>query len=230
MTSDRSLAFRGLKIFLIGFIIFSLSYSLFLDQRQLRLGWDNDLRKQLPFKDLLAMEEGRPSSGPDLNKYLRYFQSLTQGHDSQPDSHAMIGFCYYHLGQADKALTAYQKAVSLKPDFLFFQYDLGVIYLEQGQYRQALESFKKALETRPQDNVRYLRGSKIFVYMIYRAGSLEPSLGERLKRGYGLSAYLASLCFDKLGDAPNALLFRQEAITMGVDDQPRVIKPGLYIF
>ncbi|MCB9772175.1 MAG: tetratricopeptide repeat protein [Candidatus Omnitrophica bacterium] len=214
---------------LLGFIVLSLAGSIFLDYRQHQQTQARRLVSQLNFADLLTLENEKGQIPSDkIEAYLQYFQSVINTDNSQADAHAMAGFCYYHLGQKDKALASYERAVSLNPKFLWFHYNLAVIYFEQGQYREALAGFQRALMTNPSDNALFLRNFKIFVYIIYKAQPLKLSFGERLKRGYGVSAYFAALCAQKLGDEQMATLLYKQSQSVGIKDQD--IQPRLYVF
>lgn len=214
---------------LLGFIVLSLAGSVFLDYRQQKQLQARHRVSQMNFADLLTLEnENGQLSHDKIEAYLQYFQSVINADNSQADAYAMSGFCYYHLGQKDKALAAYERAVSLNPKFLWFHYNMAVIYFEQGQYREALAGFQRALMTSPSDNALFLRNFKIFVYIIYKAQPLKLSFGERLKRGYGLSAYFAARCAQKLGDEQTATVLYKQSQNMGIKDQD--IRPKLYVF
>lgn len=222
-------AFSLVKNFLISSIVLSFFYSAFLFYQQKQSKQNAVVQPPLPFKDLLILDEGGTLPEEQLLKYLGYFETVARKVVSQPDTHAMIGFCYYHLGKKEKAITAYQKAVSFNANFLWFQYNLGIIYFEQGQYKEAVHSFKKILERSPEDQAHFLRNCPLFSYILYKSGTLNPPLPERLKRGYGLSSYFAALCLDKLGKPAQALPLRLQAMKLGVDAQ-KPIKPQVYLF
>ena len=51
--------------------------------------------------------------------------------------------------QYDKAVEQYTKAIALRPDDGFIQYNLGAAYSNDKNYEQALDAYKKALELNP---------------------------------------------------------------------------------
>ena len=221
-----------IKTLLISFIAISLSASLFFEYHKYE-SHQSDLLKKFTLKQLAALgtDGDIALSEQDLNRFLSYFQSMIHREDTRIDAYAMMGFCYYHLGQKDKALAAYQEAVNLRPDFLWFQYDLGVIYLEQNQYQQAEQAFQKAFLTRQQYNLDFLKNSKIFASIHLSADIRGPSFVKRLRDGYGLSFYFASICEEKMGNTRDSLLSRQQALRLGIADQGQdILKPQLRVF
>ncbi len=215
--------------FLVGIIVFLLAVSVFWDVQQQQRNKIFAIRNELSFTDLLVLED-RDGILPkvELEKYLRYFLLVAEQDKTQADVHALMGFCYYHLGEKAKAKAAYQQAVILNPKFLNFQYNVAVLDLEDGHYQEALQGFQNALTANPSDNVLFLRNFKNFVYIIYRAEPLRPPLSERIKREYGLSAYFASVCLEQLGDRKKAFYLRQQSQSVGIEEKD--VRPRLRIF
>ncbi len=215
-----------IQYFLAGFIVFSLMASVLLDFRQQKEVAFEKMRNELRFVDLLALEDydGQVSK-QQLNQYLRYFKELDKRDGLSLDTKAMTGFCYYHLGQKDKARAAYQEALDLNPKFFAFVYNIAVLDFQAGSYQQALEGFKRALAISPAENIIFLRKFKIFLYIVYKAELLNSLLSERLKKGYALSAHFASICSEELKDEKQALFFRQQSLNIGdvlKEQQPRL--------
>ncbi|MDB9817109.1 tetratricopeptide repeat protein, partial [Amylibacter sp.] len=52
-------------------------------------------------------------------------------------------------GKLDEAITSYNKALSLKPDYADAYYNMGVTFKEQGKLEEAIEEYNKALELKP---------------------------------------------------------------------------------
>ncbi len=204
------------KYSLIGFIVLFLTGSLFLDvheQKKVRL---DQLRQRLSFEELLALEDTSVQVPKEqLIKYLGYYEDMIKNNGLSADAIAMRGFCYFHLGQKDKAKAAYQQAVDLNPRFFAFQYNLAVLDFQAGDYAQAFKGFQKALTTAASDNIIFLRKFKNFVYIIYKVQLKNSSLNDHIKKGYSLSAYFAGQCLEKLGKSQEAILFRQTSQSLG---------------
>ena len=154
----------------------------------------NHMLNELKFHELVDIEKNPASFEPArLNKYRQYFQTVTQYIPSFFEAYGMLGFCYYYLGDSQKALLAYQKALEFNPQSLWFNYNAGVIYYHQGRYQEALDSFQKALKTNPSLNAEMVFKSKIYMDIVRQVEIDQPQLEQRLKEGYLLSAYGARL-------------------------------------
>ncbi len=163
------------------------------DYRWARMRVVNGLMTALEFKGLLTLEQpGGRLEDHEIRRFKSYFQQVTRLLPNQAEAYAMTGFCLFHLGQKDAALKSYQKAISIRPEFLWFYYDAGIICLSQRNYSEAAGYFQKALLTQPQINLAIVTQSKVFVDIIRQA--VQPvEIPERLKEGYELSAYFARL-------------------------------------
>lgn len=138
----------------------------------------SEARKTYPNEQKLLMEE--------LNHYLRSGKSaeaeklLVQAIEADPGNHLLhyaSGTIYEDLGQREKAISAYSKAIELKPDFWEGYYNLGALYnneakrlqdiannekdmkkyeagnkLAEAEFQKALPNLEKALELAPADS------------------------------------------------------------------------------
>ena len=69
-----------------------------------------------------------------------------------PDSAVVwynLGLCHQHLGQHDKAITAYLKSLRIKPNQIDGWVNIGISYLELNQMGKAEEAILKSLELNP---------------------------------------------------------------------------------
>ena len=69
-----------------------------------------------------------------------------------PDSAVVwynLGLCHQHLGQHDKAITAYLKSLRIKPNQIDGWVNIGISYLELNQMEKAEEAILKSLELNP---------------------------------------------------------------------------------
>ena len=143
----------------------------------------------MDFEGMFALEQGERTacSQGNLNKWRRYFEQVTRLMPGMADAWGMLGFCYFHLGQQDKAVETIKKAIAINPNFWGFYYNLGVIYLQQNNFEQAAENFQKALSTAPQLNALFIKSSKIYSDIIRQSKHQDIDLGQRLEDGYKLS-------------------------------------------
>jgi spermidine synthase/tetratricopeptide (TPR) repeat protein len=66
-----------------------------------------------------------------------------------------LGQAYSRKGRHDEALTAYQKALGLKPEHAAAATALGDVYAEQGRYDQAIAAYRKAVASDPGSATAY---------------------------------------------------------------------------
>ena len=62
---------------------------------------------------------------------------------------ANIALCYQNLKIYDQAQAFYEKAISLKPDFVDAYYNMGTVFQDQGKLEQAIEAYKKSISLKP---------------------------------------------------------------------------------
>lgn len=65
---------------------------------------------------------------------------------TSPDPYLSLARFYQDQGELDQALTIYQQALALKPDYLLTTYNLAVFYQQQGNFESARQYFQQALE------------------------------------------------------------------------------------
>ena len=64
-------------------------------------------------------------------------------------SHFRIGATFQKLGKLEKAIEAYNKALSLKPDYADAYNNMGISLAGQGKVAEAIEAYNKALSLKP---------------------------------------------------------------------------------
>ena len=62
----------------------------------------------------------------------------------------IIGAAYQGLGEPDKAIEAYNKALAIKPNYAELYYNVGIALKEQGKLEEAIEAYKKAISLMPE--------------------------------------------------------------------------------
>lgn len=130
-----------------------------LDRAKLRV-----LNRVAPFMDRLAefIEQGEALSDEKLKKYFDYYKIVDAYIPGRDDVKAMLGFCYYHLGEHKKAISAYRESIGLNPYFFWSHYNLGVLYFQDEDYEKAQEEFQAALEIKQAVTVKILYASKLY--------------------------------------------------------------------
>jgi len=95
-----------------------------------------------------ALWNGRVYSDPA--KALEYLNNAIKLKQNNASYYNKRGLAYYHLGNYQKAIEDYSKAIRLKPDFSLAYFNRGCIYVKDpGQYNKAIEDFNKAIRLNP---------------------------------------------------------------------------------
>lgn len=157
--------------------------------RTSRLRTLNRLMPSLTY--LIKLEENSEKiNKKELTKAVYYYEKINEYIPTLKfdallaDSTAMLGYCYYHLGRQEEAISAYKKAIELNPSFIWFYHNLGIIYFKSRRYEDAADMFGKAVKTNPTVNAKIIVSSKIFNQIYVSCKENGISLEERQKTGY----------------------------------------------
>ena len=72
-----------------------------------------------------------------LNKAIEKIDLINLDYPDNPILFNLAGACFFGLGQYENAVTNYKKAISIKPDFPDFHFNLGNSYMELGKLNNA---------------------------------------------------------------------------------------------
>ena len=100
------------------------------------------------------------------------------------EAYVLLGFCYYHDGRMDEAITAYQRASQLNPAFFWPYYNLGVIYFNQKNYTAAAPYFKQAAATDPRETLREIFTSHIYMEILNLGKEMREAIQKNLTASY----------------------------------------------
>ena len=142
---------------------------------------------QNSFDDVVAAVQGKFVLSPQrLKAYLDYAQLMSRLAPQRADVRGLTGFCFFQMGEYERAIASYAKAASLEPQFFGFHYNLAFIYFKQGQYDRSIEELQKALLCDPRESLVYvLSSSKIdALMMIAKINNYGISAEEQLKNSY----------------------------------------------
>jgi tetratricopeptide (TPR) repeat protein len=81
-----------------------------------------------------------------MKRVLVYNQMLADYLPRPVLAYANQGYCYFYLGEMDKAIESYNKAIAQLPDMYMFYYDLGTIYLAKKDYQLAYKNYSKSMD------------------------------------------------------------------------------------
>jgi tetratricopeptide (TPR) repeat protein len=99
----------------------------------------------------VAMNEGKQAfSQQDFPKAIDSFKKALAADPSNPEAHAYMGFILIHAGHGDGALMAFDKALSIAPNFPMALWGRGtVLYQDKKDYAGAREIFERLLNIVP---------------------------------------------------------------------------------
>ena len=66
-----------------------------------------------------------------------------------------LGLIYKNLGEIDKSINFFKKAIEIDPNYQNAYNNLGIVLLEKGEYLKAIENFKKLIEINPNQYAAY---------------------------------------------------------------------------
>ena len=104
--------------------------------------------KYVPELTELFPELAEETAIETTNKSKQPVSNIPKQSDSELAAHAFfsIGYLLYHGNQAEKAISAYDMAIVVKPDFWEASYNLGIVRYDFRQYVEAIVNFSRAIE------------------------------------------------------------------------------------
>ncbi len=95
----------------------------------------------------------------DTAKAIEFFEKAVKADPNYSEAYNNLGFAYEKLGQFDKAISFYKKAVSnllySTPEKAYIS--MGNSYYRLGKYEDAISSFKNAVNRAPDLSLPYMR-------------------------------------------------------------------------
>jgi tetratricopeptide (TPR) repeat protein len=92
------------------------------------------------------LAEGKTIETENKKRHLDENSTELNGDELVAHAFFSIGYLLYQGNQSEKALSAYDKAIALKPDFLEAYHNRGTVLLRLGKHDKALIDFDKAIE------------------------------------------------------------------------------------
>ena len=171
---------------------------------------------------------------PDIKKYLKFYKKVAVYMPDRADANGLIGFCYYKIGQNEKAIAYYQKAIQLNPNFFWFYHNLGVIFFKNKEYDKAANAFAKAVQTDTNKSLMYIHSSQRIYIPIYK-GKIKTfsDMKDQIDRGVADSYYYLSLCLKVMGKEKESIVFfnksaMQNKIVTGAKSWERTISLEIF--
>ncbi len=109
---------------------------------------DNYEDKYVPELSELFPELAEETPIETTNKSKQPVSNIPKQSESELAAHAFfsIGYLLHHGNRTEKAISAYDMAIALKPDFWEASYNLGIARYDFRQYAEAMTDFNKAIE------------------------------------------------------------------------------------
>jgi len=85
----------------------------------------------------------------NIDDALNVLDTLTQKHSNQALLYNIKGGCYQKLAQFDTAISCYETALEIKPDYVEALNNFGCVLQDLGQYDAAVKRYEKALQLCP---------------------------------------------------------------------------------
>ena len=150
---------------------------------------------------------------------LTVTEQLVAGAPENFNYHNLHGSALFGLGRTEAARAAFEKSVSIRPDHLPAQVNLGKLAMSQGRFDAARAALEKALELRPEDVTVMVELSRV----ASRAGDQEAAKRwiEKARSTDPKSVPAAMSAVDlhlRNGDARAALEVAEQALTWSPDN------------
>ncbi len=96
--------------------------------------------------DSLASEASAAYDAKDWKKSAALYEKLTQAHPEVPRAWFRLGTSLLELGQPDRAIEVYNRALTAGAPALYTEYSLAAAYAQKKQNEQAFEHLHKAVQ------------------------------------------------------------------------------------
>lgn len=106
-------------------------------------------KKRLEAEIVHKINENQDFTAYELRWCIQYYQELIDTLGPFDHAYANQGFCYYYLGDLDRAIAMYEKAIEINPDQYAYYWDQGMIYAQKKEFERAALFLQKAMETVP---------------------------------------------------------------------------------
>ncbi len=162
----------------------------------------NTLNRQRPdFTYLIQVVEDPDSFDPDrFQKYVQYYERITEYFPGLPEAWGMLGFCYhFYPDKKSLALKAYERAIQLNPHFFWFHYNKAALHYQQAQYDQAIEAAQAALTRDLKISARFILSSR-YIYRQVLPAYYEKSgvtMEKQFAKGYAQCLVMLLLSYDQ---------------------------------
>ena len=154
---------------------------------------------------------------PHLNdQKLMTFQQLLKADQLSKEALYYRGnFALYALGETDRAIDFYQRALKIDPDFVLARYDLAVTYRGMGEVDKAIAEYEKVLKINP----RFPEALSNLGGQYFRKGNVKQAAAHFQKAIEVYPNFIQALsnlgaALNKLGNSKQALPHLKKALAL----------------
>ena len=90
-------------------------------------------------------------SNGQVKEALNALEALTKDYPNESSLYNIRGVCYKAINQIDASVESFKKALTIKPDDIMANFNLGIIHMEIGQLDSAVTFYEKVLKLNPLD-------------------------------------------------------------------------------
>jgi len=87
-----------------------------------------------------------PTQRQNFNRGVKEYLASANTHSDAPSGQARLGVMYQTLGQFDKALQAYERALIIEPSFVPALLNIADVHRQQGQDKKGIKVLKQAIK------------------------------------------------------------------------------------
>ena len=152
-----------------------------------------------------------------LVKYQNYYRKIAEYMPYRAEAYGLLGFCSYYLGDKEKAIKSYIKAIELNPDFFWYYYNLGIIYWKSHQWQLSRQYLQKAIQVKPQETLKFIYSSQmIYLPIIKDRGYDFKKISEELQKGYEKGYQFSMISKYIIGNPKLAKNINTQRVQLGV--------------
>ncbi|MBN1125943.1 MAG: tetratricopeptide repeat protein [Sedimentisphaerales bacterium] len=129
-----------------------------------------------------------------------------------------LGSEYANRGQIDAAITHFQRALAINPDYQIAHYSLGVVLARRGQIDEAIAHFRKAVEIKPNFTEAHINLAIVMV----SCGQVDEAIHHfkkalEIKPGYAVVHNNLGIALASRGQIEEAIMHFRRAVEIKPD-------------
>ncbi len=165
-----------------------------------------------------SVPEGELMDGYHFGIGYTFYTYFKMAADFFPDSdaaHALLGFCCYYQGNLDQALANYEKALQIKPDFWWNNYNLAVIYFNKSNFNKSAVLLTKLLSLDYQASFMYIHNTPFYQQIWQYMQNPAPVIVNHFNLDTENALLMLTLCYLHLNERSQAVQLAKQVIASG---------------